>query len=52
MQTCDMQTIFWNKFFNTRKPIISSLVNVEWEDPTGMEWRELFLETELKSSAS
>lgn len=32
--------------------MISSLASVEWEDPARMERRDLFSETELKSSAS
>lgn len=32
--------------------MISSLASVEGEDPTYMEQRDLFSETELKSSAS
>lgn len=32
--------------------MISSLADVEWEGPTHMEWRDLVLEAELKSSAS
>jgi len=52
-----MQTIFSKNnslifFVNGTKPLISSLASVEWEGPTHMECRGLFLEAELKSSTS
>lgn len=56
-ETCEMQTNFLKHnslifFFNAKKPMISSLASVEWEDPTHMEWNYLVSETMLKSSAS
>lgn len=57
-ETCDMQTTFLKHnnliifFCDSKKPMTSSLASVVWEGPTHVEWRDLFLETDLKSSAN